>query len=51
MGSLLAQTPLIVLVGLIGWRNSFLDMGIITLINAITINKAKDSSEIEGEVL
>lgn len=35
LGGLLAQTPLILLVGLIGWRNSFLAMGILTLILAI----------------
>lgn len=35
MGGLLAQTPLILLVSLIGWRNSFLAMGILTLILAI----------------
>lgn len=35
MGGLLAQTPLIVLVDLIGWRNSFLVMGIATLILAV----------------
>lgn len=35
MGGLLAQTPLIALVALIGWRNSFLVMGIITFVLAI----------------
>lgn len=35
LGGLLAQTPLIILVDLIGWRNSFLAMGIITLILGI----------------
>lgn len=35
LGGLLAQTPLILLVGLIGWRSSFLAMGILTLILAI----------------
>lgn len=35
MGGLLAQTPLILLVDFIGWRNSFLAMGIITLILAL----------------
>lgn len=35
MGGLLAQTPLIILVDFIGWRNSFLVMGITTLILAV----------------
>lgn len=35
MGGLLAQTPLLTLVTLIGWRNSFLVMGIITLSLAV----------------
>lgn len=37
MGGLLAQTPLIALIGLIGWRNSFLTMGIVTFILAILV--------------
>jgi sugar phosphate permease len=37
MGGLLAQTPLIVLVDLIGWRNSFLVMGITTFILAVLV--------------
>jgi sugar phosphate permease len=37
MGGLLAQTPLIILVNLIGWRNSFLVMGITTLILAVLV--------------
>nr|WP_300006328.1 MFS transporter [Tissierella sp.] len=35
LGGLLAQTPLIILVGLIGWRSSFVAMGVITLILAV----------------
>jgi len=35
MGGLLAQTPLVLVVALIGWRNAFLAMGIVTLILAI----------------
>ncbi len=34
LGGLLAQTPLILLVGLIGWRSSFVAMGVITLVLA-----------------
>jgi sugar phosphate permease len=37
MGGLLAQTPLILLVNIIGWRNAFLVMGIITLILAVLV--------------
>lgn len=35
MGGLLAQTPLLALVAFIGWRNSFLSMGVLTLILAV----------------
>lgn len=35
MGGLLAQTPLVALVALIGWRYSFLSMGILTFLLAL----------------
>lgn len=37
MGGLLAQAPLLALVGLIGWRSSFASMGIITIILAVLV--------------
>ncbi|HAG42925.1 MAG TPA: MFS transporter [Clostridium sp.] len=37
MGGLLAQAPLLALVGLIGWRSSFASMGIITIIFAVLV--------------
>jgi len=37
MGGLLAQTPLVIVVALIGWRNAFLSMGVITLILAVLV--------------
>jgi sugar phosphate permease len=47
MGGLLAQTPLIVLVDLIGWRNSFLVMGIATLILAVLVTIFVKNTPIE----
>jgi sugar phosphate permease len=37
LGGLLAQTPLLIVVGLIGWRASFLSMGIISLGLAVLV--------------
>ncbi|MBU8880551.1 MFS transporter [Bacillus sp. FJAT-29790] len=37
MGGVLAQAPLIAMVGLIGWRGSFLAIGIITIVFAILV--------------
>jgi len=37
MGGLLAQTPLVLVVGLIGWRNAFLSMGIITILLSVLV--------------
>lgn len=44
MGGLLAQTPLVALVALIGWRNSFLAMGIVTfLMSALVVTFVKNT--------
>ncbi len=37
LGGLLAQTPLLIIVGLIGWRASFLSMGVISLGLAVLV--------------
>lgn len=37
MGGLLAQTPLIALIAIIGWRGSFFAMGVLTLIMAFLV--------------
>lgn len=37
LGGLLAQTPLLIIVGLIGWRASFLSMGIISIGLAVLV--------------
>ena len=47
MGGLLAQTPLVTLVALIGWRNSFLSMGILTSILAIFVILFVKNSPVE----
>lgn len=35
MGGLLAQAPLVIVVGIFGWRSTFLSMGIVTLVLAV----------------
>jgi len=49
MGGLLSQAPLIIIVGIVGWRGSFLAMGVTTLVLAVaTFFIVKDSPSDAG---